>query len=167
MKVPVTLPDGRPAVVEGELLDLDHRAKFGDATLGWRGDLTLSISVHGPSVEIWGFDRDLNPYLVTAVDSRAPGWKHDAIRNLAIGDWQRGDAPFNEVVAANAKLEADIAARHADEMDDLADKLHFALTKDVGHLEGGTRRLISMNVSRRDKKFLRKSRQQSRQKKDA
>jgi hypothetical protein len=42
-----------------------------------------------------------------------------------------------------ARAAEDSAQR--DKAEELADKMHFAIIKDIGHLEGGTKRQYSMN----------------------
>ena len=46
--------------------------------------------------------------------------------------------------AQEARLSAD-----RDRAEEIADKMHFAIIKDLGHLEGGTRRQYSMNSNKK------------------
>ena len=64
---------------------------------------------------------------------------------LIEGDWQKGKRLLEEIqkenqAAHDAKLSAD-----RDRAEEIADKMHHAIIKDLGHHLGGTKRQHSMN----------------------
>jgi hypothetical protein len=64
---------------------------------------------------------------------------------LIEGDWQKGKALHEDLLKKNKAI---LAAHETEEKEkrlELADKLHWALIKDVGHLGGSNKRSISMN----------------------
>lgn len=131
MRAVTTLPGGRLAVVEGELLDLDRRCKHGDPVAGWRGDETLHIFVRGPFVEVCGIDINGDPYIATVVDARTPGWKHEALARLVRGDWQRGDA-WARIEASNRTNERTRQAAVDERLEEATEKLAWGIARDHG-----------------------------------
>lgn len=131
--------NGNRMLVESDVLDIGRRIAQGDEL--WRGDPTMGLfwnPVEG-MFEVWGEDIAGTPYLAAAhthADARL-------ILKLVEGDWQKGLAKVNALQAAEAKRKADEARAFADQNEELADKLHFALVKDIGqHYGGMTRRQI-------------------------
>lgn len=111
--------------------------------VGWRGDSAMDVYLWPQGrCEVAAFDAHGNRYCAAAVDTRVPGWQHTLLRKLRDGDWQLGPALFEQVQADNARLEAARAAEGADRRLETADKLHFALLRDLGHMHSGTTRRI-------------------------
>jgi hypothetical protein len=132
-----TLPDGTNLVVEGDVHDIARRLHEGDPTLGWAGDpnLLLFLNVATGMFEVWAPDAHLEPYLAVA----HPRCDASLIRRLVDAD-NRRETAYDRVVAANAKAEADAAQVRADHQEEVADRLHHALRKDLGHHVGGSTR---------------------------
>lgn len=131
--------NGNRMLVESDVLDIGRRIAQGDEL--WRGDPTMGLfwnPVEG-MFEVWGEDIAGTPYLAVAhthADARL-------VMKLVEGDWQKGLAKLEALQAAEIKRKADEQKVIDDQNEELADKLHWALVKDIGQHEGGmTRRLI-------------------------
>lgn len=129
----------RRVEIAGDVLDVARRAVEGDATLGWDGDDTLQIeAVYGPEgarFEVTAADRQGRRYLVFI----HPRCDASLIRRLAAADNRRRD-PVAEAMAQQAARERSARADRQARNEDMADRLHWALKRDIGHLYGGTRR---------------------------
>ncbi|MGE4426039.1 MAG: hypothetical protein AB7G37_06285 [Solirubrobacteraceae bacterium] len=128
--------------------DIARRLRDGDATIGWLGDDTLSLKLAvpvdwrgepegDPVYEVWGVDSAGVDYMVL----RWPRADASMLRKLIEGDSRVAD-PVARVMAHNQALDRDRARRDQDAREERHDKLHHALLKDIGHLEGGLTRRI-------------------------
>lgn len=133
--------DGRMkrARIESDVLDIARRITDGDEL--WRGDKTMGLYYQEAVglFEVWGLDKAGQPYLAAS----APQCDHRLLERLVAGDWQRSTSVFDTIDAFNRKLEEDRQRAADDEAHELNDRLHWALRRDLGHLEGGTRRMTS------------------------
>lgn len=128
------------AEITTDVYDIARRIREGDES-GWRGDPSAAL-MHNPltnKFEVWLEDGMNQPYIAATSDK----CDHTLLLKLAEGDWQRGRKLLEEIQKKNhaahkAKLDAD-----EDKRREIADKLHWAIIKDVGHMEGGNRRHTS------------------------
>lgn len=131
--------NGNRMLVESDVLDIGRRIAQGDEL--WRGDPSMGLFWNPVEqmFEVWGEDIAGTPYLAAAhthADARL-------VMKLVEGDWQKGLAKLNALQAAEVARKADEERRVQDQNEELADKLHWALRRDIGHMEGGlTKRLI-------------------------
>lgn len=134
---------GHMAEVSFDVYDIATRIQKGDES-GWRGDPSASL-MFNPLInrfEVWMVDAMGTPY-VAATHDRCD---HTLITKLIEGDWQKGKRLAENLLKHNKKIRD---AHQQDEKDkrlELADKLHWALVQDLGHMEGGNRRQYSMNT---------------------
>jgi len=130
------------AEITTDVYDIARRVREGDES-GWRGDPSASL-MHNPftnKFEVWLVDGMNVPYIAATSDK----CDHTLIMKLIEGDWQKGKL-LEELQKKNrAARQAQIDGEQDRRME-IADKLHWALLKDVGHLEGGTHRHTSFYV---------------------
>lgn len=117
----------------GDLNDIDNRVKFGDES-GWRGDPTMCVCIDKLTgmFEVWGLDSHNTPYKAVTHHKL----NHEIIRKLIAGDWQKHDV-IDEVMAANAALEAANAAKDKDNRMVVAEKMAWAIRQDFAQHLGG------------------------------
>lgn len=130
------------AEISTDVYDIARRIREGDES-GWRGDPTASVMFNPLTqhFEVWMVDALNRPYIACS-SSRCD---HSLIIKLIEGDWQKGRKLLEDIqkkgqAAHNAKVQAE-----RDKVEEMADKIHWAIVRDVGHLEGGTRRQYSFN----------------------
>lgn len=151
------LLDGTRVTVTNDVWDIQRRIVDGDPTLGWEGDPSMGLFVDNepwrldasgrplePRIanpqygwfEVWGIDAAGEPYLAVC----RPRCDASLIQALVDGHWRNN--PALKIVAAATAREVARAKQEKDWREEIGDKLHLALRKDLGHLEGGlTRRL--------------------------
>jgi len=130
------------AEVAFDVYDIATRIQKGDES-GWRGDPSASL-MFNPIIgrfEVWMVDATGTPY-VACSHHRAD---HTLIVKLIEGDWQKGKALHEDLLKKNKAILASHETEEKEKRLELADKLHWALIKDVGHLGGSNKRSISMN----------------------
>lgn len=130
------------AEVAFDVYDIATRIQKGDES-GWRGDPTASL-MFNPVIgrfEVWMIDATGTPY-VACSHHRAD---HTLIVKLIEGDWQKGKALHEDLMKKNKAVRDAHETVEKEKRLELADKLHWALIKDVGHLGGSNKRVISMN----------------------
>lgn len=115
----------------GDLMDIDRRAKFGDES-GWRGDPSFCVCINTETgwFEIWGTDARGEHYKAAS----NPKLSIELIHQLRNGDPQKHDV-FSEVMARNAKLQADRVAADRDRFAEIAE-----------HMQWGIRRVFSTEL---------------------
>lgn len=130
-------------ILPGEdVADVARAIKEGDATTGWRGDPGMALhrgergTPREGTVAVYGFDARGERYLAATQDITLPGWRFELLKRLREGDWQRNDQ-FDRVDAANQKLRDEAAAEAREAKEELAEKLAWAIRRDIGHLNGG------------------------------
>lgn len=118
--------------------------RAGHLAFGWEGDQRLGLYVNARRArwELCRLEADGSyrsilrvPDTMSATDlvGFVVGW-------LVTHDVRRGYDPLDEIVAHEKAKERAEDSAWADESLQLADQLHHSLLKDIGHLEGGTRR---------------------------
>lgn len=130
------------AEVAFDVYDIANRIQRGDES-GWRGDPSASLMFNpiAGRFEVWMVDATGTPY-VACSHHRCD---HTLIVKLIEGDWQKGKELADEITKRNKKIRDAHEQEEQDKRRELADKLHWALVRDIGHLEGSNRRIHSMN----------------------
>lgn len=125
-----------------DLHDVAGLVQGGDALIGWRGDPTMDVYVwpeYG-TVAVYGFDRGGVRYLAAQESLSNPGWRHDLLRRLRDGDYQRGDDVFADIEKKNAAAHKAADDKWDEFADEQAEKLAWALRRDVGvYVDGRSR----------------------------
>jgi len=135
---PRVTPDGTVSW-EHETPEIAKRIRDGDSTLGWLGDDRLSLHLNVayatesgtglPRWEIWRDHETVEPTLVMSrVAQRIDG--DSLIRQLAAHDSRTRDMA-GELIAARDMREAESRARFHDAVAEPADKLAWALGRDL------------------------------------
>lgn len=124
-----------------DVVGIAERVKFGDPVVGWRGDPQADtyLDPNTGQVAVYTFDGHGNRYCATVLDiNRAgEGWRHELLRRLRDGDWQRDDVVERRMEELMAPVKAKEAA-HREKAEQAAEKLAWALKRDLGHLYSGT-----------------------------
>lgn len=146
MGIPVltTLPDGRRAEIDSDVLGVAQRLEHGDPTLGWSGDrgLCLVFNQDTAEFEVWHNDLHGEPYMV-ACHHRCDG---ELIRKVVAADNRNGNV-FDRIRAQNAEVDRERRRRFVDWHENhWVPKARWALTRDVGHLNGGSRPTTSFHI---------------------
>jgi len=130
------------AEVSWDVYDIATRIQKGDES-GWRGDPSASLMFNplAGRFEVWMIDVMGNPY-VACSHTRCD---HTLITKLIEGDWQKGKKLHEDLMKKNKAIRDAHETAEKDKRLEMADKLHWALIQDVGHLDGGNRRQYSMN----------------------
>jgi hypothetical protein len=130
------------AEISTDVYNIAERIRKGDES-GWRGDPTASILFNPLTqhFEVWLIDGQNTPYIACS----SPRCDHSLIVKLIEGDWQKGHRLIEDIQKKNRAARAAEDQAQRDKAEELADKMHFAIIKDIGHLEGGTKRQYSMN----------------------
>lgn len=130
------------AEVSWDVYDIATRIQRGDES-GWRGDPSASLMFNplANRFEVWMVDALNTPYVACSHDR----CDHTLITKLIEGDWQKGKQLAEDIMKRNRKIKDAHEQAEKDKRQELADKLHWALIKDLGHLEGSNRRVFSMN----------------------
>lgn len=139
LTIPTLLPDGRSLWVDA---DFYTRLHFGDASIGWNGDPTLAVYHQGDRLEIvrWA---DGTPQIIMRSKPGHKSLDTAALVFLAAHDSQRRGG-YDAKQHVDSHNESVRAARQAEvdaKFEEAADKLHFALRRDLG--EGGLRRRLT------------------------
>lgn len=126
--------DGRAIWLDPEVQDLVDRLHLGDPTIGWEGDPRLAI-YRGPgrTWELWRLEND-GEYRMVCKSRPGLGLDNRLIVRLVQHDARRGFDPKKAVDANNAKVDKERNSAIHDKKLAAADKLRWALIKDVGHL---------------------------------
>jgi len=129
------------AEVNSDVFDIARRIREGDES-GWSGDPNASLMLNPITnhFEVWMVDALNQPY-IAATSTRCD---HSLLVKLIEGDWRKGHKLLEEIQKKNRKAEDAKNAAKAEQSAEIADKIHWALLKDIGHLGGGTKRSISM-----------------------
>lgn len=140
LTTPTFLPNGQSLWVDH---DFYRRLHYGDASIGWNGDLRLGVYHSGDRLEIW---RDCEDGEMRLVMRSRPGHKSldtAALVFLAAHDSQRrgGFDVKEHVDSHNAAIKRDRERHLEDKTDAAIDKLHWALLRDAA--PGGLRRRMT------------------------
>lgn len=135
------------AEISTDVFDIARRIREGDES-GWRGDPTASIMFNPLTqhFEVWLIDDQNTPYIACS----GPKCDHSLIVKLIEGDWQKGKRLLEEIQKKNRAARDAEDAKQREKAEEIADKMHFAILKDLGHLEGQTKRLYSMHSDRKN-----------------
>lgn len=128
------------AEITMDVYNICERIRNGDES-GWKGDPSASVMFNPLTAkfEVWLVDGQNVPYIAASGDR----CDHSLIVKLIEGDWRKGHQLLKELQTKNrAAHQAQIDSQEDMRME-LADKLHWAILKDIGHLEGGTHRQTS------------------------
>ena len=129
-----------------DLVDVARLVRDGDPVVGWRGDPTMDVYVDRVSgdVVVYGFDRCGERFVAARENARVnPGWRHGLLRRLRDGDWRRGaDVLFAELDAENERVRREREHAVDEVAGDGAERLAWALRRDVGHVVGGLTREV-------------------------
>lgn len=130
------------AEVSWDVYDIATRIQRGDES-GWRGDPSASLMFNplANRFEVWMVDATNTPYVACSHDR----CDHTLIMKLIEGDWQKGKQLAEDIMKRNRQIKDAHEQAEKDKRQELADKLHWALVRDLGHLEGSNRRQHSMN----------------------
>jgi hypothetical protein len=128
--------------VSFDVFDIVRRIREGDES-GWRGDPNASIMFNPVTrhFEVWLVDDKNIPYIACSSDR----CDHSLIVKLIEGDWQKGKKLIEEIQKKNRLAHEAKLSMDRDRAEEIADKMHWAIIRDLGHLEGGTRRQYSFN----------------------
>lgn len=133
--------------VTAEVADIGRRINSGDATCGWRGDPTMSLHVAFPLdrrgqpidgvhvFEVEGIDGQGDTYIV----GRWQECDQRILRDLADGDWQRGDLAAR-MDKKNMAIRKQKDSREAEARAALVDRMAFDLRREHGAHHGGSTR---------------------------
>lgn len=138
---PQLMPDGSTIIYDG---DVAHALIHGDPTKGWEGDERLALTWNGKDqrIELWRFEEDGEYRMVLRGRPGKRVVDAGIIDFLVTHDTRRGYNPYAEAMKANKAQYAADDQKVYDQHGELADKLHWALMKDIGHLEGGSRKRL-------------------------
>lgn len=136
LTLPTFLPGGGSLWIDADFI---QRLHYGDATIGWNGDMSLGVYHEGDRLVIARWCEDGEPRVIMR---SKPGHKTldtSALAFLAAHDSQRrgGYDVKADVDATRARIDADKQRATDAKFEEVADKLHFALRKDIGAHEGG------------------------------
>lgn len=138
--------------ITGEMDDIGRRLTEGDATLGWEGadDLTLHLAqqfeidqfgnakpTRNYHFEVWGIDGHGQPYLALSW----PRCDASLLRRLSEID-NRKTSVLDRTVKLMDQARRDKESAEADKRGEMAERLAFALKKDLGHHHGGLTKSI-------------------------
>ena len=144
LTLPQILPDGSTLYQDADFL---RRLHEGDATLGWTGDPRLGVYWADNCLEI---RRLLDDGTMTTIMRAKPHVRvlnSATLKFLAEHDSQSRRA-FNvveEINRHNAQVERDKERTRQAKVEDAADRLRWALMKDLGaHAGGSTRRQMTL-----------------------
>lgn len=138
IQLPVLLNDGSTLLIDS---DFEHRLHHGDATVGWIGDERMGLYAADGRIELRRLCEDGE---LRVICRSKPGVRFvgtELLRALAEHDSRsrRKYDAHEDIVAHNtAILKGREEARQA-AVEQAADKLHFALKKDIGAHVGGNR----------------------------
>lgn len=151
IQLPELLPDGTTLLRDA---DFDRRLHDGDASLGWNGDPRLGVYLADDRVELRRLCEDGELRLIMRSKPGHRSLDTAALRFLAEHDSQsRRRYSGQEVIDHNRKLLAAREQAAKDAREDAADKLHWALRRDMGQHEGGlTKRLYTPGTWKKDEK---------------
>lgn len=124
--------------IDERVSDIGRRIVEGDEL--WRGDPNMALVFNPQSrqYEVLALDDHGNFYIAASSPQCGP----HLLVELSVSDWQHGKERYEQIMAANRKAKAAVETTKREAAAEQFDKLHFAMVKEFGHLEGGTRRLF-------------------------
>lgn len=134
LSLPTLLNDGSVLMVEHDFMTRLHQ---GDPTIGWLGDERLGVYATPTGVEIKRLCEDGELRVIMRSTKDRPVLGTDTLRFLAAHDSRgAGHDVVERMFAQNARVDAERAAKFKEFCDEAADRLEFALMKDIGATEG-------------------------------
>lgn len=129
------MPGEGQVCVEGGVTDTLRCLRYGDPTAGWEGDenMQLLVDLETGLYDVWTLDARGEPGLVVG---QRPYADHRLIVDVVLADSRRFDV-IGRIDARNAANEKAAKQKLEDARAAAAEKLRWALMKDVGHLYGG------------------------------
>ena len=139
LQVPFFLPDGKSLLMDSDFM---RRLREGDATIGWTGDPRLGVYHADDCIEIHRLCEDGEVRLIMRSKPGVTSLGSEALRFLAEHDTQsrRAYDPVEEINRHNAGVEKSIADREKDRRGEAAERLAWALRRDLGYHYGITSR---------------------------
>lgn len=132
--LPVVLPDGSTLLQDHDFLT---RLKQGDPSIGWLGDDRLGVYFEADCLTIKRLCED---GVVRTICRSKPGVRYlntDTLKFLAAHDGRgAGHDVVDRLIAQNDRVRAEQDAKFKEFCDETADRLEFALMKDLGTHEG-------------------------------
>lgn len=131
-----TLADGTRVAGDVELRDIVRLLKHGDGLRGWEGDPNMEVMVNLTTgmFDLWTLDARGEPYIALS----RPYCDHRLIDDVLAADTRRWDVA-GASMANNEAVRAAADASFDEQVEAFADKLQWALRRDLGHHGGGTR----------------------------
>lgn len=132
-----------PEWIDNDWLRVDHPTLDplvgGEPTLGWEGDTRLAVYLHQPSTTfvLWRLETDGEYRPLARLPEGAsitPESVNQLITNLIRVDQRRGFNPYDDVIDVENERSRHQATDRQAQVNDFADKFHFALTRT--HLPG-------------------------------
>lgn len=142
--LPRILPDGSTLLQDHDFLD---RLKAGDATVGWLGDDRLGVYIEDNRLAIKRLCEDGE---IRTICRSKPGVRYlnsETLRYLARHDSRgEGHDVVQRVIADYDKRQKEQHTALKELCDETADRMEFALMKDIGRTEGSglTKRLYAV-----------------------
>lgn len=136
LTAPTHLPNGQSLWVDQGFYDRLHH---GDASISWNGDPALAVYHNQDRLEIVRWCEDGEPRVVMRSKPGHKSLDTAALVFLAEHDSQRrgGYDVRADIDATRARIDGDRQAELDAKFDEAADKLHYALRRDIGAHEGG------------------------------
>lgn len=134
LSLPQLLADGSTLMVDSDFMTRLHE---GDPTIDWLGDERLGVYATPHGIEIKRLCEDGELRLIMRSKPNVRVLNTDTLRFLAAHDSRgAGENMVEKVIAQNLAVEREQARKFKDVCDDMADRMEFALMKDIGRTEG-------------------------------
>src|SRR5688572_28655510 len=149
LSLPTLLADGSTLMVDHDFITRLHT---GDPTIGWLGDERLGVYATPSGIEIRRLCEDGE---IRTICRSKPGVRYlntDTLRYLAAHDGRgAGHDVVERVIAQNMAVEAEQDAKFKEFCDVTADRMEFAMMKDLGRTEGSglSKRLYTVGEIKR------------------
>lgn len=139
ISLPVLLNDGSTLLMDS---DFEHRLKHGDASVGWIGDERLGVYQADGCLELRRLCEDGELRLIARSRPGLRVLDTQMLRWLAERDSQsrRAYDVRAEIDAHNDEIRRDAERRRQAQTEAFAEKLQWALRRDIGALEGGVQK---------------------------
>ena len=91
----------------------------------------LAFNTLSNELEVFGIDAEGVPYVAASEPQSNPNWRHDLLARVVRGDWQRGSAIIDGLLAERDRKDAAKAKDEADAWDEKDEKFAWALKKEL------------------------------------
>jgi hypothetical protein len=148
--LPTFLPDGSTLLQDHDFVT---RLKAGDPTIGWLGDERLGVYFDADCLVIRRLCEDGE---LRDICRSKPGVRYlntETLKFLAAHDGRgAGHDVVERVIAQNQAVEAEQDAKFKEFCDETADRMEFAMMKDIGRTEGSglSKRLYTVGSIKKD-----------------